>query len=162
MHPLIEHDGIILGIFFITLAGIFYTRQLENAYWKKFYTWVPSLLLCYIIPGTLNSLGIIAGEESKLYAIASQYLLPAALIWLTSNADLPSILRLGNIVLFVFLAGTIGVIIGGPLAFYIVTSLSADLHHTAVQQEWCKGLFTITGSWIGGSSSQIALKEVYG
>ena len=59
MKPLIEHDGIILGIFLILLASIFYTNQLENKYWKKFYRWVPALLLCYLFPGVMNSLGII-------------------------------------------------------------------------------------------------------
>lgn len=162
MKPLIEHDGIILGIFLILLASIFYTNQLENKYWKKFYRWVPALLLCYLFPGVMNSLGIISGEQSKLYTIASQNLLPAALIWLTSSADIRSILRLGNKALLVFLAGTVGVIVGGPLAFYIVTASSAEMHQVAVEQEWWKGLVTITGSWIGGSSSQIALKEVYG
>ncbi len=162
MKPLIVNDAIILGIFLIILAGIFYTGQLKNRYWKKFYNWVPALLLCYIFPGALNSLGIISGEQSKLYIIASQYLLPAALIWLTSSADVRSILRLGNKALLVFLAGTLGVIMGGPIAFYIVTSLSPIMHQTAIEQEWWKGLVTITGSWIGGSSSQIALKEVYG
>jgi uncharacterized membrane protein len=162
MQPLIEHDGIILGIFLIILAVIFHTGQLKNRYWKKFYDWVPALLLCYLFPSALNSLGIISGEQSKLYTIASQYLLPAALIWLTSSADIRSILRLGNKALLVFLAGTLGVIIGGPIALYIVTSLSPAMHQTAIEQEWWKGLITITGSWIGGSSSQIALKEVYG
>ncbi|WP_338869276.1 DUF819 family protein [Spirosoma sp. SC4-14] len=160
--PLITHDAIILGLLLVLLALIFQTARLPHKGWQRFYNWVPALLLCYIFPGAMNSLGIISGEQSSLYTVASQYLLPAALVLLTSTADLRSILRLGNKALLVFLAGTFGIIIGGPLALALVSSVSPEFHRQAVDQQLWKGLVTISGSWIGGSSSQIALKEIYG
>jgi len=160
--PLITHDAIILGLLLVFLSLIFHTSRSKHPAWQRFYDWVPALLLCYIFPGALNSLGVISGEQSSLYTVASQYLLPAALVLLTSTADLRSILQLGNKALFVFLAGTGGIIIGGPIALALVSWASPDFHRQAVDQELWKGLVTISGSWIGGSSSQIALKEIYG
>jgi len=160
--PLLTHDAVILGLLLVILALIFHTSRLPHKGWQKFYDWVPALLLCYIFPGAMNSLGIISGEQSNLYTVASQYLLPAALVLLTSTADLRSILRLGNKALLVFLAGTVGIIVGGPLALALVSSLSPEFRRQAVDQQLWKGLVTISGSWIGGSSSQIALKEIYG
>ncbi|QIP15000.1 DUF819 family protein [Spirosoma aureum] len=160
--PLITQDAIILGILLALLALIFHTSRSEHRSWQKFYNLIPALLLCYIFPGAMNSFGIISGEQSKLYTVASQYLLPAALVLLTSTADLRSILRLGNKALLVFLAGTLGIVIGGPIALALVSSLSPEFRQQAIDQQLWKGLVTISGSWIGGSSSQIALKEIYG
>lgn len=163
MHePLITNDAILLGIFLIVLTSIFRTSQSVRPFWQRFYTYVPSLLLCYIFPATLNSLGVISGEQSSLYKVSTTYLLPAALVLLTSTADLRAIRRLGNKALLTFLSGTIGIIVGAPIAFWVVMALLPGFREQALAHEYWKGLVTISGSWIGGSSSQLALKEIYG
>ena len=78
--PLITNDAIILGIFLVVLTFIFQTSQSERPFWQRVYTYFPSLLICYVVPATLNSLGVISGEQSGLYKIATTYLLPAALV----------------------------------------------------------------------------------
>src|SRR5690606_41805526 len=72
-------------------------------------------------PGLLNTLGIISGENSGLYAMASRYLLPASLVLFTLSIDFKGILKLGPKALIMFLAGTVGVIIGGPIALLTVS-----------------------------------------
>ena len=160
--PLITNDAIILGIFLVLLTFIFKTSQSDHRFWQQAYTYVPSLLLCYVVPATMNSLGIISGEQSSLYKVSTNYLLPAALVLLTSTADLKSIARLGQKALITFLSGTIGIIIGAPIAFWLVMKLIPGFREQAIANDYWKGLVTISGSWIGGSSSQLALKEIYG
>ncbi len=160
--PLITNDAIILGIFLVLLTLIFKTSQSEHPFWKRAYTFVPSLLLCYIFPAAMNSFGIISGEQSSLYKVSTNYLLPAALVLLTSTADLRSIMRLGPKALITFLSGTVGIIVGAPIAFFLVMWLIPGFREQAIANEYWKGLVTISGSWIGGSSSQLALKEIYG
>ena len=59
--PVFTNDAVVLGILMTVLAGIFYTSSLDSPKWKKFYTYVPSLLLCYFLPALLNwPLGLIA------------------------------------------------------------------------------------------------------
>ncbi len=61
MAPIFTNDAIVLGILLVVLALIFYTSDLSS--WKKFYTFVPTLLLCYFIPALLNwPLGLIAPD----------------------------------------------------------------------------------------------------
>ena len=158
----IENDAIIAGLFLILLAGLFYSADSNRVFWKKIYGVIPPLLFCYLIPGFLNSYHIIDGETSGLYRFATNYLLPASLILLLSTANLKAIFGLGNKALILFFTGSIGIVIGGPIALYIVSSLSASFQVAAQEAGYWKGLVTITGSWIGGSSSQLALKEIYG
>lgn len=158
----IKNDAIIAGLFLIILAGLFYTSESKNKFWKKLYGVVPPLLFCYLIPGFLNSYNIIIGEISGLYNFSTKYLLPASLILLLSTANLKAIFGLGSKALITFFAGSIGIIIGGPIALGLVSLGSETFSQAAQDGEYWKGLVTITGSWIGGSSSQLALKEIYG
>lgn len=155
----IKNDAIIAGLFLIILAGLFYTSESKNKFWKKLYGVVPPLLFCYLIPGFLNSYNIIIGEISGLYSFSTKYLLPASLILLLSTANLKAIFGLGSKALITFFAGSIGIIIGGPIALGLVSLGSETFSQAAQDGEYWKGLITITGSWIGGSSSQLALKR---
>ena len=46
--PLITNDAIVLGLLVAILGLIFYTRSLGGR-WTTFYTFVPLLLLCYLL-----------------------------------------------------------------------------------------------------------------
>ena len=61
--PLITNDAVVLGILLVILGFVFHTSSSSNPRWKKFYTFVPSLLLCYFLPSLLSTTGIISGEE---------------------------------------------------------------------------------------------------
>jgi uncharacterized membrane protein len=159
---LFTNDAIVLGILLAILAAIFVTSNSENPTWQKFYTYVPSLLLCYFIPSIFNSLGIISGEESNLYFVASRYLLPASLVLLTLSIDLKEIFRLGPKAVIMFLTGTVGIVIGGPLAILIVSTFAPDIVGGAGPEAVWRGMTTIAGSWIGGGANQAAMYEVFG
>ncbi|HKI47176.1 MAG TPA: DUF819 family protein, partial [Balneolales bacterium] len=122
-HPLITNDAVVFGLLIVILAVIFKTSHSEHPFWKKFYSIIPSLLLCYFIPSLFNTFGIISGEQSHLYYVASRYLLPASLVLLTVSVDLPGIMRLGPKAIIMFLTGSLGVIIGGPIALIVMSHL---------------------------------------
>ncbi|MEX2597405.1 MAG: DUF819 family protein [Salibacteraceae bacterium] len=69
--PLLTNDASILGVLMGLLAIIFYTNSLNNRLWKKFYVYIPALLLCYFLPSVFTSLGIIAPKWYDLSAIAA-------------------------------------------------------------------------------------------
>ena len=159
--PLITNDAVVFGLLMATLAGIFITSHSEKPGWKKFYKFVPSLLLCYFIPSLYSTFGIIDPEKSNLYYMASRYLLPASLVLLTISIDLKGIMSLGWKAVAMFLAGTTGIIIGGPIAMLIIGAINPEILNGAGPDETWRGLATIAGSWIGGGANQTAMLEVY-
>ena len=120
MEPLIKNDAILLGVLMVILGFIFKTSSSPSPFWKKFYKIIPMLLMCYFVPSLLTTFGIADGENSNLYYIASRYLLPASLILLTLSIDLKEVLKLGPKALVMFFTGTVGIILGGPLAILMV------------------------------------------
>ena len=154
---LITDDTVVLGLLAASLGLVFWTAARPDGFWKRFYTYVPSLLLCYFIPAVFNSVGLIDGNTSGLYPMARDYLLPVALVLLTLSIDFEGILRLGPKAIIMFLVGTFGVMFGAVFAFGLFEIISPQ---TVAGDTW-RGMATVAGSWIGGGANQAAMKEVF-
>lgn len=156
---LITNDAVVLGLLAATLGVIFWTSSHER--FGKFYKYVPIILVCYFVPSLFNTFGLVDASQSRLYFVASRYLLPATLVLLTLSVDLKAILRLGPKALIMFLTGTAGIIIGGPLAILVFSVVSPETIGGAGPDAVWRGLTTVAGSWIGGGANQAAMKEVF-
>ncbi|NVK03427.1 MAG: DUF819 family protein [Flavobacteriia bacterium] len=97
-------------------------------------------------------------STSKLYYMASRYLLPASLVLLTLSISLKEVFKLGPKALIMFGTATLGVIIGGPIALLIMDGIAPDV---VAGNVW-RGMTTVAGSWIGGGANQAAMFEVFG
>jgi len=160
-HALITNDAVVFGILLAILAFVFKTSNSRHPGLRKFYGVVPMLLLCYFLPSLLNTFNIVDGEHSKLYFVASRYLLPACLILLTLSVDLKEIAKLGYKPVLMFVTGTVGVILGGPLAIWLVSVFNPELVGGAGPEAVWRGMTTVAGSWIGGGANQAAMYEVF-
>ncbi|NLA68408.1 MAG: DUF819 family protein [Gammaproteobacteria bacterium] len=156
--PMITNDVVVFGLIAATLGVIFWLASGPTPFWKKFFAWVPALLLCYFVPAIYNTVGLIDGEGSALYnPVASRVLLPAALVLLTLSIDLKGILKLGPRLLFVFCAGTLGIVLGAIASF----QLMEWFWPAAVAGDTWKGMAALSGSWIGGGANMVAIREIY-
>ncbi|WP_237064778.1 DUF819 family protein [Microbulbifer guangxiensis] len=158
---MITNDAIILGMLAAILGFVFYTAGSEHRFWKRFYRFVPALLLCYFLPSLLTTFGIIDAEQSNLYYVASRYLLPASLVLLTLSIDLKAIANLGPKALVMFLTGTLGIVIGGPIALLIMSTIDPGILGVSGPDAVWRGMTTVAGSWIGGGANQTAMKEIF-
>lgn len=158
--PLITNDAIVLGLLFLILGFIFKTASSGNAFWRKFYTYIPAVLMCYFVPSIFNSLGVISGDHSQLYFVTSRYMLPACLVLLTLSTDFKEIAKLGSKAIIMFLTGTVGILIGGPLSILFFSYVAPSVIGAESEEVW-RGMTTIAGSWIGGGANQAAMKEVF-
>ena len=125
------------------------------------WAFVPIILVCYLVPSLMVTFGLIDVSESNLWTVAKDFFLPAALFLMTLSIDLKGILGLGSKAIIMFLTATLGIVIGGPLALYIVAQFDPSIIGTGQDAAW-RGLATLAGSWIGGGANQTAMLEVYG
>lgn len=180
--PFITDDTIVFGILMLFLGLIFLTSSKKSGFWYKFYKVVPALFMAYFIPAVLTTTGLIAPEwrtvddagsvsihESSLYFMSSRYLLPAALVLMTLSIDLRGVFNLGPKALIMFFTGTVGIIVGGPLAILLISMVYPEAIMTPdlpvpsageFNDVW-RGLSTLSGSWIGGGANQTAMLEIY-
>lgn len=160
-NAIITNDAVVLGLLVALLGFIFFTTSSGSRFWVRFYKVVPSLLLCYFVPSLFNSTGIIDGEKSQLYPVISRYILPVSLVLFTISIDFAALKRLGPKALIIFLSGSVGIVLGGPLAVLLFSWISPETVGGHGPEAVWRGLTTIAGSWIGGSANQAAMKEVF-
>ena len=146
---LVESPAGVLAVLLIVLAVIFWMTQ--HPALGKIFKFVPVLLFCYFVPTTLTTLDIIPAD-SALYSWVKSYILPAALLLLILALDLPAILRLGPKAVIMLLAGTAGVVLGGPLSLWICKDMLPP-------DAW-QGMTALAGSWIGGGANFVALGKI--
>ncbi|MDB2385149.1 DUF819 family protein [Polaribacter sp.] len=171
--PIFTNDAIVFGILFLCLGFVFITESSKHKFWVGFYKIVPGLFLAYLLPAIFTTFGIISPEwetvvdgekvaqSSQLYYIASRFLLPAALVLMTLSIDLKAIFNLGSKALIMFFTGTVGIIIGGPIAILVISIFSPEtVGGNGFDAVW-RGLSTLAGSWIGGGANQTAMLEIY-
>lgn len=153
---LITNDIVILGLIAGTLGMVFWTSTRPG--WQKFYNVVPALLLCYLLPGVYNTVGLIDGANTSLYnPVASRVLLPAALVLLTLSIDMKAILRLGPKLLAMYAAASISVMIGAVAAFLAMRVVFPE----AMGGDTWRGMTALAGSWIGGGANMMAMAEIF-
>ena len=173
--PLFTNDTIVFGLLMLAIAFIFYTESKTSGFWHKFYKIVPGLFMAYMLPAVFTTLGWIApdweritpsgniaNESSNLYFVASRYLLPAALVLMTLSIDLKAVFNLGWKALIMFFTGTLGIVIGGPIAILLIAMVSPETVGGIGPDAVWRGLSTLAGSWIGGGANQTAMLEIYG
>lgn len=172
--PLFTNDTVVFGLLMLALGFVFYTESRPSGFWHKFYKIVPGLFMAYMVPAILTTAGIIAPEwetindageavkgSTNLYYVSSRYLLPAALVLMTLSIDLKGVFNLGWKALIMFFTGTLGIVIGGPIAILLISIVSPETVGGVGPDAVWRGLSTLAGSWIGGGANQTAMLEIY-
>ncbi|MCA1011726.1 DUF819 domain-containing protein [Halobacillus halophilus] len=139
--------------YLIAIVGIvFMLSTVASKPLKKFFGYLPPLIWMYFLPMLSTTFGIIP-QSSDLYSFMGTYMLPAGLLLLMISTNVPATFKLGGKAVLVFLAGTIGVVVGGPVAFALFQGILPD-------EAW-RGVGALAGSWIGGSANMGAMIEAF-
>lgn len=146
-----EHPVYILAVLLGILAGVF--RIGQTAAGARFFKIIPAILFCYFVPALFSNIGLLP-TDSPTYGWVKSYILPCSLVLLILALDLKALIGLGPKALILMLAGTAGVVIGGPLALLI-------MQHWLPADAW-QGLGSLSGSWIGGAANFLFLQEYTG
>lgn len=142
----------IAALFCAILGLVFWLDTFEAL--ESVFKYLPPVIWAYFVPMLCTTFGV-TPAESVVYDWMSTYLLPFSLFLLMITVDVQAILRLGPMALFMLCAGTLGIVIGGPIAFGLFSPFFED------PVAW-KGFAALSGSWIGGTANMVAMKQSVG
>ncbi|MBX2874744.1 MAG: DUF819 family protein [Saprospiraceae bacterium] len=142
-----------------TVAVVYYLDRLENRYLKSVFDWVPAILLAYLIPALISSF---LGKDFSAHSIhtySKSYFIPLAIVAVMSSLSLQQLKAIGWKPIAVFVAGSCWIAIF-PVALALLLLDGELVQSLFLDEAYWKGLPPIVGSWIGGSTSQLVLKEL--
>lgn len=148
MQPLITSDAGVLA----TLTGIcalffFLERRTK---WRLF-QYLPPLIFIYLVPVILSNTAVIP-TTSEVYDVIGRLVLPLMIVLLLLNVDVAATVRVMGRGVLVMLFGTLGVMLGAPIA--------CALARPWLSGEAWKAFGTLAGSWIGGTGNMAAVSEM--
>jgi uncharacterized membrane protein len=168
--PLISGDAGVLAILVVTLAVLFQLNRTPVV--RHVFRVLPLLLFCYFVPTTLSTFNVIP-VKSPVYDWIMKVILPAALVLLILPLDLRGIGRLGWRPVVMLLAGTLGIVLGAPVALYTYLTVRpmintpeghwfTELFPVELPSDLWRGLSALSGSWIGGGANFAAIGQIAG
>ena len=146
--PLITDPTAVFALLVSLMGIVLWLGTVERM--EPLFRYAPPVIWIYFVPMLCTTVGI-TPSDNAFYDWAARYLLPFSLFLLMVTVDVPAILRLGKPALLMMLAGTAGIVIGGPAAFLLFRGL--------LPEEAWMGLASLSGSWIGGTANMVAVQQ---
>lgn len=143
----------------ITVIAVYFLDRWENRHIKSIFDWVPAILLAYIIPAIISYVLNVDYSQASIHDFSKDYFIPLAIIAVMSSLSLTQLKAIGLKPLLVFASGSLFIAVF-PIVFLLLFSETDLVSEIMIQEEYWLGIPPIVGSWIGGSTSQLVLKEL--
>lgn len=134
----------------------------EKIYIQKILTWIPAILFAYIIPAIFTQLFSLDLSSVKLHAVSKDFIMPLAVISVMSALSFKQLKAVGIKPILVFFSGSFAVAVLPLFLLWFLSFFTPLFSEILIDQAYWKGLVTMVGSWIGGSTSQLILRELSG
>ncbi|MCP3959991.1 MAG: DUF819 family protein [bacterium] len=146
------------GVFAILVAVCAFWFYVEQKTKWKLFEYIPPLLFIYLTPVLLNNV-VIAGwsaipTASPVYDVLKGFALPMMLCLLLLSIDVGAAVRIMGKGVIVMLIGTLGIMVGGMVAYFIV--------HRWLEPDAWMGFGALAGSWIGGTGNMAGAADALG
>jgi len=145
-------------IVILTVLVIHVISLSENVWIRKLFDWIPAILLAYIIPSVVCLVFSLHFQADSIHTASKTIFIPLAILAVMASLSLSELKSVGVRPLIIFVSGSF-FIAAFPVLLIFIGSYFPSMEGWLIQQEQWKGLITVIGSWIGGSISQLVLKE---
>lgn len=147
---LIQSPAAVAAVLAGTAAFFFW---LERATGWKFFQYLIPLIWIYATPVVLRNVGVLP-ESSPTYTVLRSFGLPVVIVLLLVSVDVGAAIRVMGKGVLVMLMGTAGIVLGAPVAYFLV-------HRWLAEDAWA-GFGALAGSWIGGTGNLAAAAHALG
>ena len=129
---------------------------------KKILQWIPPILFAYIIPALVCLVIGVDLSGTEIHQWSKEYIIPLAIVTIMSSMSLKELRLVGIKPIVLFVGGSLIIALLPVVLTLTVQFVSPQIGEKFIEGELWKGLIPLVGSWIGGSTSQLVLKEYVG
>ena len=142
-----------------TIVAVYFLDKSKNKVLIAVFDWIPAVLLAYVIPALISYFFSVDYSVDSIHSFSKTWVIPMAIVAVMSSLSFSQLKTIGFKPVVLFVIGS------AIIALFPVVFAWAFLDSDLVQNQWIqagywKGIPPIVGSWIGGSTSQLVLKEL--
>ncbi len=150
------------GVVVFTVMAVLWLSKQNNAWIKQVLNWFPAILFAYLIPaGITHSTGQDLSNVF-LHTVSRNWIIPFAILTVMSALSIPQLKMVGARPIILFVLGSCAIATLPAVLVFSSQFVASDTYNMFIELGYWKGLVPIVGGWIGGSTSQLVLKELVG
>lgn len=157
---LMANAGIATIIIIITASAIGWLNNQKIRWIQQLLNWFPAILFAYVIPALITQVGGLDLSSVYLHSLSRNWIIPFAIMMVMSALSFPQLKKVGIRPIMLFVSGSLAIAVLPTILVWLSKFISPDTYSLFIDQQYWRGLVPITGSWIGGSTSQLVLKEL--
>ncbi len=142
------------GVMAALIGVVAFWFWLERQSRWRIFEFLPPLIFIYATPVLLSNTGVIP-HQSAAYDFLRQYGLPVFIVLMLIKVDVMGAVRIMGKGVFVMLIGSLGVVLGGVIAYLLGRSMDIGNFFPLAADSW-RAFGTLAGSWIGGTGNMTA------
>ena len=143
-----------------TVLFVLWIGKFKNRLIKSILDWFPAILFAYVLPAAFTHLSGMDLSKVLLHDLSRLWIIPFTILTVMSALSFKQLKIVGVKPIIVFAVGSL-VIATLPVVLVIVFgALDPGNNEMFLVNGYWKGLIPIVGGWIGGSTSQLVLKEL--
>jgi len=152
----------ILPILIIISTVIFIIRiqNVELPFLQRIFNWFPPILFAYVIPAIITHALNLDLSSSVIHSYNKGIIIPLAVLSVMSALSVKQLRMVGIKPIILFVAGSFIIAVLPPILVVLYQFIDPTSADQIMTEGLWRGLVPMVGSWIGGSTSQLVLKEV--
>lgn len=151
---------IALLIVVVTVLSVVWLSRQKVQWIQKILDWFPPVLFSYVIPASITHLLHFDLSVVQLHSVSRDWIIPMAIITVMSSLSFLKLKQVGAKPIFLFVSGSFAIAVLAPALVWLFGLLWPASKEVFITQGYWRGLVPIVGSWIGGSTSQLVMKEL--
>ena len=146
----------------LTVLSVLWLSKQKIEWIQRVLDWFPPILFSYLIPASITHIIGVDLSQVSIHLISRNWIIPMAILTVMSSLSLIKLKQVGIKPIFLFLVGSFAIAVLAPALVVLFKWTWPGSEDVFMTQGYWRGLVPIVGSWIGGSTSQLVMKEVVG
>ena len=151
-------ESIIIVLF--TTGFVIWLDKREEQWIRNILKWFPAILFAYAIPAAITHTMGWDLTEVVLHSVSKDWIVPLAILSVMSALSFKQLRIIGVRPILLFVIGSFAIATLPVILVWIAGIFSQEYLVLFIGEEYWRGLVPIVGGWIGGSTSQLVLKEL--
>ena len=147
-------------IVLLTVSTVLWLSRQKHPAIQKVLDWFPAILFAYVIPAAFTHTFGWDLTKVPLHGYSKDWIIPLAILMVMSALSFKQLRIIGVRPILLFVSGSFIIAVLPILLLLLSMFFGNGIQAMLIGEGYWKGLVPIVGGWIGGSTSQLVLKEI--